>query len=190
MKQSLAKIATQEGIDILQLVAAANSLKFRPWIDGPQAERLSEKVAELYGLPAKDNRDIEDFLLNDPKAKHVLSRYAGLEPLISEGESANLLKSISQQLIEEMGDSAKKRIMPHHVITILNLGVLRVYRTSSPGTNIERAITEIVVPYSKRLAVDLLVRYYLRQIEVMRFDDAEKYLMQKMGRKGINENLQ
>lgn len=175
--ESLASIATRTGIDVVALIKAAADLKYPSWINPDQTERIIDHVANTYLLSEKEMRRLEDFLLNNPKARSLFSRYAGLEPLITKEEGDRLVEAISKRLVRDADLPSGKKIHPIYLSRIvMNLGVLDVYRTRGGANDVEDFVGECVAPYAPDLAATILTRYFLNKMQSRTMDGAKGFV--------------
>ncbi len=175
-------LANEWDIRVLTLLKLAKRHNIGHTPSTHQVNLLKRKLSGYYDLSDLEIRTLSDFLKTE-KAQSVLKEVGPVMDSLDSGEQNKLLTYIAERLYSFMEDSdLKKKIKPEAIReTVMNLGVITLYRSSAASADEEEKVPPAhLLRIDKDIAKKVIKRYLTRVLErAPNIEEANKMLRQK-----------
>lgn len=182
-RRSIARVATDKGLNVVQLIRAAKHCKTGNWLTSEDEGRLVSTVETIYSLTDVEMQQVERYLRTDPRAQELLAQYADLVPLMSFTEAAGLLGNFCRRMMKDMNLPCNERCTPEYLQqAVLNLGLIEARRSGGSDRSLVDVVERSVISYDADLGRRLLTRHWLQQIQVKTLEEARGYMNEQKER--------
>jgi len=179
LEKRLYHFANEWEVNILALLKLAKNNGIGHAPSEHQISILRRKLSGYYDLSDLEIRTLSDFLKTE-KAQSILKDVGPVIDSLDGGEQNKLLTYIAERLYAVMEDSdLKKKIKPEAIReTVMNLGVITLYRSSATSPDEEEKIPPAhLLKVDKDIAKKVIKRYLTRVLEKARdIEEANKLL--------------
>jgi hypothetical protein len=133
-----------------------------------QIEAIKRSMSGFYDLTDREIRSIDDFISESEAAQKIVGEAASVIDYLDTEEQKEYVQYVSKLIFNLMPDSdLKKKIKPEVIYeTVMNLGVITMYRTSSQAPDENKPPIQLL-KHLPNIAENVIERYLGKEIEKM-----------------------
>ncbi len=153
--------------DALTLIKLARRSKMSYSPSEEQVEVLRRKISGYYDLSDTEIRSLEDFLGSDAAQDILRETSVLMEAFLDQNEEKKYLNHIATHLFNAIDDEGLKAKIKKETLyeTIMNLGVVTLYRTASTDIEEDKLPPLELLRFDNDVARGVLKRYFIRKLE-------------------------
>ncbi len=172
---TLGQVAAELNADSLRVLKAAKKHMIGDAPTQEQIQILKREISGYYDLSDRDIRALEDFV-NSEGAQEVLKETLPVIDYLGENEFESYLNLVAGRLFEGITDEElKNKVRPETLReTIINLGVITVYRNSTAAPEYEQKIPLHLLKFDRAIGRSVIKNQFVKTLETIvlaSFDD-------------------